>query len=305
MTIKYRIIRLAAKLPYVGRLFQEHLDFKRNSCFPPGHYYSPIISIDDIRMRENEIWAKSKIDGVIGIDLNTQTQIDLLKNSLSAFYHEMPFSFGKQAKIRYYFDNGFYTYTDGIILYSMIRHFKPKRIIEIGSGFSSAVMLDTNELFFNNQIKLSFIEPYPERLLSLINENDVKTNTIIESDVQSINLQQFEELDAGDILFIDSTHVVKTASDVNYILFEILPKLKSGVLIHFHDVFYPFEYPKEWVFVGRNWNEAYFLKAFLMYNDDFEIKFFADYMHEHHKESFSDMPLTYRDHGSNFWLEKK
>ena len=92
---------------------------------------------------------------------------------------------------------------------------------------------------------------------------------------------------------------------MNYILFDILPVLKSGVLIHFHDIFYPFEYPKEWVLSGRNWNEDYFLKAFLMYNNKFEIRLFSDYMHKHHKEAFIDMPLSYKNPGGNLWIEKK
>jgi predicted O-methyltransferase YrrM len=191
------------------------------------------------------------------------------------------------------------------MLYSIIRHCKPKRIIEIGSGFSSAVMLDTNELFFDNQIELTFIDPYPKRLHSLMTLIDKSKIKVINSDVQLISLDVFKKLQSGDILFVDSTHVTKTGSDVNYILFEILPILNSGVIIHFHDVFYPFEYPKEWVFKGFNWNEDYILKAFLMYNNDFEIKLFSDYLHNHHKDIFVDMPLTYKNHGGSLWIEKK
>jgi hypothetical protein len=187
----------------------------------------------------------------------------------------------------------------------MIRFLKPKRIIEIGSGFSSAVMLDTNELFFNNQINLTFIEPYPERLFSLISEKDKNATHIIQNEVQSVPLETFAQLQAGDILFIDSSHIIKTGSDVNYVIFEVLPILKPGVLIHFHDIFYPFEYPKEWVYAGRNWNEDYFLKAFLMYNETFEIRLFADYIHRMHKEAFRRMPLCYKNFGGSLWMEKK
>jgi len=89
------------------------------------------------------------------------------------------------------------------------------------------------------------------------------------------------------------------------VLNQILPRLKEGVLIHFHDVLYPFEYPKEWVFQGRNWNEDYILRAFLLYNSKFEILLFSDYIHKHHKEAFVDMPLTYKNSGGNLWIEKK
>jgi len=304
METKKKIIEIIKKLPYVTALYHRILLFMNNSYYPAGHYYSPIISIKDIRNRENKIWRKAEIDSVKGLDLNIEKQKQLIQ-TLSKYYKELPFKAEKQPNIRYQFENSYYSYTDGIILYSMIRNFNPKNIIEIGSGFSSAVMLDTNNLFFNNRIKLTFIEPYTERLLSLLTEIDKKQANIIQGDVQSISLEIFEKLEKGDILFIDSTHIVKTGSDVNYILFDILPVLKSGVLIHFHDIFYPFEYPKEWVLSGRNWNEDYFLKAFLMYNNKFEIRLFSDYMHKHHKEAFIDMPLSYKNPGGNLWIEKK
>lgn len=295
--------RIVNKLPYIKALQQENIDLKRNSCYPNGHFYSPVISIEDIKKRQSEIWKNSEFDGIQGIDLQTKEQIELVE-SFTQYYKDIPFSAGNKNKTRYQFENDYYSYTDGIVLYSMIRHLKPKRIVEIGSGFSSAVMLDTNELFFGNEIDLTFIEPYPERLNSLLTVKDKKQDLIIQSDLQNVSLDKFRELQAGDILFVDSTHVVKTGSDVNHILFEILPVLKKGVLIHFHDVFYPFEYPTEWVFEGRNWNEDYFLKAFLMYNKHFIIRLFSHYLHKHHKDVFSGMPLSYKNKGGNIWIEK-
>lgn len=298
--MKSKLKVLINKLPYITSLYKQSL----NSAYPNGHFYSPIISVEDIKKREVEIWKNVEVDGILGVDLRTEEQIKLVKE-FTKFYKEIPFKTEKQANIRFNFENGYYSYTDSIILYSIIRHFKPKRIIEIGSGFSSAVMLDTNELFFQNQIDLTFIDPYAERLFSLMKQEDKQKIKVIETDVQLISLDVFQKLESGDILFVDSTHVTKTGSDVNYILFEILPILKNGVLIHFHDIFYPFEYPKEWVFRGFNWNEDYILKAFLMYNEKFEIKIFSEYLHKHHKEAFADLPLTYLNTGGNLWIEKK
>lgn len=303
MKIRNKITGLLNKLPQVKALYNENLSLKKNAYFPSGHYYSVVIDVDSVKKREKEIWKNENTDKVEGINLQTEKQLQLAE-SFASYYNDLPFKDEKTADLRYNFDNPFYSYTDGIVLYSIIRHFKPKQIIEIGSGFSSALTLDTNSLFFNNEIKLTFIEPYPERLYSLISENDKKSTTIIESDVQLISLYVFEKLDAGDILFVDSTHVAKTGSDVNYILFEILPRLKTGVLIHFHDIFFPFEYPREWVFKGMNWNEDYFLKAFLMYNNSFEIKFFSNYLHQLHKEAFEKMPLCYKNSGGSLWIQK-
>lgn len=301
--MKKNLKKLINKLPYIKALHQENFDLKKNSCYFPGHFYSPVISINDIKKRQSEIWKDTEADGIQGIDLQTNKQLELVE-SFTQYYKDLPFSAGNKNKTRYQLENDYYSYTDGIVLYSIIRHFQPKRIIEIGSGFSSAVMLDTNELFFDNKIDLIFIEPYPERLNSLLTEKDMKQDLIIPADVQTVSLDEFKKLQAGDILFVDSTHVVKTGSDVNYILFEIFPVLQSGVLIHFHDVFYPFEYPKNWVLEGRNWNEVYFLKAFLMYNKHFKIRLFSHYLHEHHQEVFSGMPLSYKNTGGNLWLEK-
>lgn len=288
------------KLPYVKTLYKQGI----NCCHPNGHFYSPVFSIEDVKKRKSEIWKNVNKDGIDGVLLRIEEQKELMLQ-LSKYYKELPFGAENQNGLRFCFKNGYYSYTDGIILYSMIRHFKPKKIVEIGSGFSSMVMLDTNELFFDNQIDLTFIDPYPERLYSLMKKSDKEKAIVIESDVQLVPLAVFEKLEARDILFIDSTHVSKTGSDVNYILFEILPVLKSGVLIHFHDIFYPFEYPQEWVFQGINWNEDYILKAFLMYNEKFKIVLFSEYLHRHHTAVFEKMPLCYLCNGSNLWIEKK
>lgn len=304
MTLKSQLASVINKLPYVSRLHKETELFKQNCCYPAGHYYSTIISVKDIKNRQEKIWEHVNTDGIHGINLDAANQLELVKR-FYGFYKELPFGDSKKENLRYYFENNYYSYTDAIFLHSMIRHYQPKQIIEVGSGYSSAVMLDTNELFFGNKISLTFIEPYPDRLNAILKEEDRKATTIIESDVQQVPYAVFEQLNAGDILFIDSTHVVKTGSDVNYLLFEILPRLKSGVLIHFHDIFYPFEYPKDWVFMGKNWNEDYFLKAFLMYNNAFDIKLFSHYLHVHHKEVFESMPLCYKNGGGNLWLQKK
>ncbi len=288
------------RLPYIKTLHQQSL----NCVHPNGHFYSPVISLPDIKLRQNEIWKHHEVDGIAGINLNTAEQKKLI-SGFSDFYKEMPFKGSENPVTRYRFDNDYYSYTDAILLYCVTRHFKPTKIIEIGSGFSSAVLLDTNEHFFNGKINVTFIEPYPERLLSLMTEADKKSVNIIEDKVQSVSLDIFKELKAGDILFVDSTHVSKTGSDVNHILFEIMPVLNTGVIIHFHDIFYPFEYPKEWVLRGYNWNEDYILRAFLTHNDAYEIKLFPDYLHRHHQEVFSELPLTYKNTGGSFWLEKK
>ena len=303
MGLKSYLKTIMNMLPYVKGLYRQQLWYQKNSCYPPGHFYSTIPDIAELKKREPQIWKDTGSNRIPGINLHADEQLHLAL-ALGRYYNEMPFTPEKKEGLRYYFENDLYSYTDGITLYGMLRYLQPKNIIEAGSGFSSALMLDTNERFFGNEIKFTFIEPYPARLYSLINEKDKANTTILEKNIQDVPVEYFQKLEAGDILFVDSSHVVKTGSDVHYILFEILPALKPGVYIHFHDIFYPFEYPKEWVYKGRNWNEDYFVKAFLMYNGSFRIKYFAHYLHTHHKDVFKDMPLCYKNTGGNLWIEK-
>jgi predicted O-methyltransferase YrrM len=268
---------------------------------PPGHFYSPIPSWENIRRNENRIWSDMPLS-IPGINLNLEEQL-LYIDRFRSFDEDLPFKDKKHGALRYYYENKFFPKGDGQTLYYMIRYLSPKRIIEIGSGFSSAVMLDTNELFFNNAIDLTLIEPYPDRLMALLNKGDITSIQLVSEELQEVELAMFHELEANDILFIDSTHVSKIGSDVNYLLFHILPHLNRGVHIHFHDIFYPFEYPKEWLYEGRAWNEIYLLRGFLQYNNQFKITWFHHYLMSIHYQSICDA-LPDIGGGGSFWIKK-
>jgi len=272
--------------------------------FPSGHFYSPIPSLEEIKKREQEIFSKFPKE-IPGIDLNVKRQLQLL-HSFKNYYGEMPFGTDKKEGLRFFFDNPSYSLSDAIFLYCMIRYAKPKRIIEVGSGYSSCIILDTNELFFDNSISCTCIDPYPQLLWSLINDTDTAKVEIIQENLQDVAVEIFSGLSDSDLLFIDSTHVSKINSDVNHIFFEILPRLNFGVYIHFHDIFYPFEYPREWVYEGMAWNEAYFLKAFLQYNREFKIQFFNTYLEHFYSDTFFDrMPMPLKYVGASIWLRKE
>jgi predicted O-methyltransferase YrrM len=271
---------------------------------PPGHFYSPIPSFADIQRDESRIFAAIP-RSIPGIELHEAEQLKLLE-SLSRYYASIPFSADKTDRLRYHYQNPMYSYSDAIFLHSMIRHLKPRRIIEIGSGYSSCAMLDTNELFFDGSIQLTFVEPYPKQLLSLIRKDDERSIRVIPQCLQNIGLEVFETLEANDILFIDSTHVSKIDSDVNRIIFTILPILAPGVQIHFHDVFYPFEYPRDWFHKGIAWNEIYILRAFLQYNTAFRIVLMNTFMEHFHRTFFEEhMPLCLKNPGGSIWIRKE
>ena len=272
----------------------------------PGHFYSPIVDKADMRRRADQLFAPPGRT-LPGIDLNETEQLALL-GEFETFYADIPFKKSKQPGHRYYYQNNFYGQSDSIFLYSIIRKFQPKRIVEIGSGFSSACMLDTLDSLGRTDVSLTFIEPYPDRLKANMQPTDFKRCTIIESGVQAVDAGVFSSLQANDILFVDSTHVSKTGSDVNRIIFEILPGQPSGVLIHFHDIFYPFEYPRDWVLnsKGFGWNEAYILRAFLSHNPDFEIVAFNTFLQEFHASRFAEnMPACLENTGGSIWIRRK
>ncbi len=277
----------------------------KNPLFkPPGHFYSPIPSLGEIRRDETKIFG-SIPRNIRGIELHEAEQLKLLVEFV-AYYDEMPFQLQKREGLRFCFENPNYSYSDAILLHCMIRYLKPKRIIEVGSGFSSCMTLDTNKLFFDGSITTTFIEPYPELLMSLVKDMDKSTTKIIPTRLQDVDLREFETLQANDILFIDSTHVSKINSDVNCIFFDILPKLSSGVHIHFHDIFYPFEYPKKYVYEGRAWNEMYLLRAFLQFNSAFRVVLMNTYMEHFHESFFQEkMPLCLKNTCGSIWIRKE
>lgn len=275
---------------------------QQNEFVPAGHFYSAIPCWTEVVRRKREGEKRASLPG---IELNVASQLRLLE-IFKNFYNELPFTEDNTKNLRYTFSNTSYCYSDAIFYYCMLRHVQPKRLIEVGSGYSSCLALDVNELFFSNNMDVTFIEPYPALLKSLLKDSDLKKVTLHERRLQDIPLDVFSTLDKNDILFIDSTHVSKIDSDVNYILHEILPSLKSGVYIHFHDIFYPFEYPQDWIEAKRAWNEQYILRAFLEFNASFEIAFFNTFLEAVHREKILGMfPLAAKNEGGSLWLRKK
>jgi hypothetical protein len=270
--------------------------------WPAGHFYSPVPSRDEIRRREAEIFAVPPT--VPGIDLNEDGQLALLRE-IAGFHDELPFGETPAAPLRFGYDNPNFSYGEAAILFGMMRRLKPSRIVEIGSGHSTCLMVDTNRHFFGGGIELTAIEPYPELLRSLLGPESPAPLRVLAKPLQDVDPAVFEALGPGDILFVDSSHVSKAGSDVNRIVFEILPALRRGVFIHFHDIYYPFEYPKAWLLEGRYWTEAYLLRAFLQYNRVFRIELFGSYLGRFRREALGAcLPIALKNPGSSLWLCK-
>jgi hypothetical protein len=269
----------------------------RLSC-SPGHYYSPIPSASDL---ERVYRAEPRLGAVPEILLHEEAQLELI-GDLGSFVSDFKGE-GSGTGSRYDFRNEMFNGGDAVVLYAMMRHFRPTRIVEVGSGYSSALMLDVNDRWFGKEIAMTFIEPYPDRVLSILRPGDHANTTLLTTQVQDVDLSVFNQLEPGDFLFIDSSHVSKAGSDVNFLIFEVLPTLKPGVIVHFHDIYWPFEYPREWAQEGRAWNENYILRAFLAYNTRFEIVLFNNWLATTQADvARSRMPGWSVDGTGSLWL---
>jgi predicted O-methyltransferase YrrM len=270
---------------------------------PAGHFYSPLADMRQVRAQRESLFDRT-VTECPGVDLRAEQQLAML-DEMGRFYGDVPFPETESNGTRYYYQNSFFSRGDAIVLFAMLRRLRPKRVMEVGSGFSSAVMLDTNDRFLEGGIEFTFIDPFPNRLLRLLSETDARRHTVLRKSVQDIALHEFDVLQSGDVLFIDSSHVVKIGSDVRHLLWHVLPRLRAGVVVHFHDVLWPFEYPQDWVLGGTAWNEAYFLRTFLQYNSVFQIEYFNSYVaHVHERMLRERMPMCLQNPGGSLWLRK-
>lgn len=274
-----------------------------DDAVPAGHYYSPVPDLVEVRARKQKIYGPRDLPG---IDLRPEEQLALLKG-FDPFFDNNPWDTdvktGSPATQRYDFDNTYFGKSDALILLGVFNHLKPRRVIEIGSGYSSAAMLDICDAGSFGDVIFTFVDPYPERVRRLVDASSVST-TIEPRPIQDLDIDIFQSLERNDILFIDSSHVSKVGSDVNLELLQILPKLKPGVWIHIHDIFYPFEYPSEFIELGRYWNEAYLLQAFLTFNSHFAIRLWGSYLAQEHSQAFADHATLQADGGGSIWLER-
>jgi hypothetical protein len=286
------------RLPWVGPLLRELRDLRRyRTWVPPGHYYSPV---PDPALVRPVATASLEIPG---LDLRPDAQLELME-LIGALARDVPWGPHPRPEARFYYDNPSFGLTDAIFLYGLLRLLRPRRLVEVGVGFSSAAALDTNAQVLGDALDCIFIDPDPMRLRALARPGDRFDLRTVE--VQDMPLAFFEELQARDVLFIDSSHVSKTGSDVNFLVLDVLPRLAPGVYVHFHDVAYPFDYPDDWIREGRAWNEAYLVRAFLTYNHSFEIVVWPTYLFRCHRGRLVEcIPNCVHDPGGSLWIRRR
>lgn len=269
--------------------------------FVDGHFYSPIVNVGQATTDQHRIWTE--YPKILGIDFNDEKQKYLISEIFPTLLRDYNYPDQKSDEFTFYNSNSQYSWMDSRSLFCLLRYLSPKRMIEIGSGFSSLLVADVNRRFLKNTLQFTCIEPHPREFLV---KGVPGITQLISRRVEEVPISTFTELQSGDILFIDSSHVSKTGSDVNYIYFEILPRLASGVHIHIHDIFFPRDYPKEWVLKkGRSWNEQYILQALLMYSAAFEVTFGSAYVFYQYPDLVKRLLNGNYFGGGSFWIQKR
>ena len=275
------------------------------TAFPNGHFYSPVVDPLDVALRADSLWpAKPEC---LGFDFGRERHRDILEHTLPRHLprYDYPEMLEETPTLdRFFTRNSQFGWLDSRVLFAFLNEWKPRRMIEVGSGYSSLLVADVNRRFLGNALDFTCIEPYPREFLKQRIDGITR---VIEAKVQDVNPVEFDKLEAGDVLFVDSSHVAKTGSDVNHLVFEIFPRLRCGVRIHIHDIFLPAEYPKEWVLgENRSWNEQYVIRALLMHSSAFRVLFGCYY-------AFLEFPELVRSAlglggaafgGGSLWLEK-
>jgi predicted O-methyltransferase YrrM len=255
----------------------------------PGHFYSPLTADDDISRCLS--WARAP-----GVDMHEEEQL-AMASGLGPLLAEAP------PGPRYAPANDMYGPGDAAVFRAMLARLRPARLIEVGSGYSTALALDEAEHNSDlSDLEITCIEPYPERLLELLKVTDFDRITLLRQPVQELPLSTYERLAPGDVLFIDSTHVVKAGSDVVWLFLHILPTLAPGVAVHIHDIFWPFEYPDEWLRQHRDWTESYLAHAFLLGNSDWQVMLFSSWLWSCHRELVPQ--ALAREQPGSLWIRK-
>jgi len=272
----------------------------------PVHYYSPIPNTRELR---KSFYRWYKESNLTGIDMNIEEQLKLL-NVLRTYQTECDELPPYEQIASQGFGEG-YGVVESHILHSMVRYLKPHTIIEVGSGvstFFSVNALSLNKRSDGINSKIICIEPYPRLSLNKI-QGDCQIQ-IIPKLIQDIDIEFFKILDEKDILFIDSSHMVKIASDVNFLYLDVIPNLKKGVVIHIHDIPFPYPTPdpERWIFGAHQfWTESILLQAFLAYNSAFEVLLCSSYLHYKKPKELGYVFKIYdpmRHFPSSIWLQK-
>lgn len=274
------------------------------TAHPNGHFYSPVVDPADVNA--GRVWPHEP--EIPGIDFNDAAHERLLRDVFPRWmqHYDYPEHCTEETPpTQFYTQNPAFSWLDARAYFTLLNEWRPRRLIEVGSGYSTLLAADVNRRFIDGAMDVTCIEPYPRDFLRA---GVPGISRLLTEKVQNVALHEFVALQSSDILFIDSSHVAKTDSDVNYLYFEVLPRLASGVRVHIHDIFLPHDYPRAWVMSeNRSWNEQYLLRALLMHSTAFRVVFGCNYAYSRFPELVRVALAHPRGHafgGGSFWIER-
>lgn len=270
----------------------------------PLDYYSPLNRLQFLEENE-DLWNSRSVP--LDIDWRVDHQLDVAREVSQYIVELTDIPDHADSGSDFYWQNNFWNSADAIVQYGLLRSRKPAKLIEVGCGFSSllAARALRKNLAENSErtTEVTLVEPYPRHeLLEKLPPDWRRVETIL----QRCPLEWFERLGPGDVLFYDGSHCCHTASDVNWFFFQVLPRVREGVLIHIHDIFFPKDYPRQWLLERlQSWNEQFVLQAFLMHNSAYRIEianaFIAHQREAEIRELYGSIQPFW---GASFWMMK-
>jgi len=272
----------------------------------PVHFYSPVPDIKDLKKRN--IWSRRS--NMAGIDFQPERQLAFMAEIGAKFGDECQWSHEPHDSLSFHTNNSGFSYGCASVLYSMIRYCNPHNVIEVGSGNSTRVIAQAlrRNRAESGVGEFIVVDPYPSEDTQRVPGID---RFIVER-VELLDESIFDLLGANDILFVDSGHTVRAGGDVNYLILDILPRLKPGVVVHFHDIPMPFEY-NETYFTNPSfrmfWTESYLLQAFLSLNDKYETLLAMSWIMADQRDAFA-AAFRYFDakihinSSSSYWIRR-
>lgn len=262
----------------------------------PTHFYSPLPIVHQI---PPETWTWSW-EGTPGLKFDLEQQLDFLQG-LVPWVQDLLSSAKDPPLSNPPLFNGKFDSVDAAVYYALLRQLRPKTVVECGAGYSS--LFAARAITENNHGTLILIDPFPPNFLLEVKKPFLH---LVPKPIQEIDFGVFTDLQPGDVLFYDGSHVSKTGSDVNHFVLKVLPRIKPGVWIHFHDIFLPYEYPRSWLEQYRLfWNEQYLVLAFLLFNPCFEVVAAHHALTQDRPEEVAALFPTLRPlYGCSLWLKK-
>jgi predicted O-methyltransferase YrrM len=268
-------------------------------------YYS---GVPDLETIPDLVWEEA--NPLRGLKIDVSSSLSFLETDLAPYFSEFqPPLLADEDAGAFFLANGSYGPVDAEVLYAFIRHFKPHRVLELGSGFSSLVISDACEKnkLEGHDVEYVAVDPHPGPLVSP--RRPLSLREIREITARDIPLEEFEALESGDVLFVDTTHTVTLGNEVVFLVLDVLPVLRPGVIVHFHDIFLPWHYPREW-FADHQyyWAEQYLLQAFLAFNATYDVVYPANLLARSHAERLRTLipsfDLCRRPGPGAFWLRR-